>query len=181
MLTVTSTVFIKLGCWVWCRLIKNSSVQALAQDAMTDVVFSIFSSTLSPLFLGRTRYHRMSTTGMLCSAPYTLYPAASSVYNGVAKQESVIFPMIGSFFRIWWLDALGGLLLSVYVIVNWSRTTAVHIRHLTGAAASPQDRNVSVSDFLYITSIHSKVTVHLGAFFAPLIFPVLATSASLVG
>lgn len=31
------TVFIKLGCWFWCRLVKNSSVQALAQDAMTDV------------------------------------------------------------------------------------------------------------------------------------------------
>lgn len=40
---MASTVFIKLGCWFWCRLIKNSSVQALAQDAMTDVVFNIFS------------------------------------------------------------------------------------------------------------------------------------------
>ncbi len=40
---MASTVFIKFGCWLWCRLIKNSSVQALAQDAMTDVVFNIFS------------------------------------------------------------------------------------------------------------------------------------------
>jgi hypothetical protein len=37
------TVFIKALCWLWCRLIKNSSVQALAQDAMTDVIFNIFS------------------------------------------------------------------------------------------------------------------------------------------
>jgi hypothetical protein len=28
---------------MWCRFINNSSVQALAQDAMTDVVFNIFS------------------------------------------------------------------------------------------------------------------------------------------
>ena len=35
-----STVVIKGGCWFWCRLIKNSSVQALAQDAMTDGLFS---------------------------------------------------------------------------------------------------------------------------------------------
>jgi len=42
-LIMASTVFIKFGCWLWCRLIKNSSVQALAQDAMTDVVFNIFS------------------------------------------------------------------------------------------------------------------------------------------
>ena len=42
-LIMALTVVIKAGCWVWCRLIKNSSVQALAQDAMTDVVFNIFS------------------------------------------------------------------------------------------------------------------------------------------
>jgi hypothetical protein len=37
------TVLVKGLCWLWCRLIKNSSVQALAQDAATDVVFNIFS------------------------------------------------------------------------------------------------------------------------------------------
>ena len=42
-LIMASTVVIKFLCWLWCRLIKNSSVQALAQDAMTDVVFNIFS------------------------------------------------------------------------------------------------------------------------------------------
>jgi hypothetical protein len=40
---MASTVIIKGLCWVWCRLIKNSSVQALAQDAVTDVVFNTFS------------------------------------------------------------------------------------------------------------------------------------------
>jgi hypothetical protein len=40
---MAATVFIKALCWLWCRLIKNSSVQALAQDAMTDVIFNIFS------------------------------------------------------------------------------------------------------------------------------------------
>lgn len=38
-----ATVLIKAACWFWCRLVKNSSVQALAQDAMTDVIFNIFS------------------------------------------------------------------------------------------------------------------------------------------
>lgn len=40
---MSSTVLIKAACWFWCRLVKNSSVQALAQDAMTDVIFNIFS------------------------------------------------------------------------------------------------------------------------------------------
>lgn len=30
---------VKLGCWLWSRSIKNSGVQALAQDAMNDVIF----------------------------------------------------------------------------------------------------------------------------------------------
>ena len=96
------TVVIKLLCWFWCRLIKNSSVQALAQDAMTDVVFNTFS---------------------------------------------IIFPIVGFYAHLWWLDALGGLLLSLYVILNWSRTSSTHIKHLTGAAASADDRNV----LLYLT------------------------------
>ncbi|KAL8784518.1 MAG: hypothetical protein Q9213_003922 [Squamulea squamosa] len=104
---MASTVFIKFGCWLWCRLIKNSSVQALAQDAMTDVVFNIFS---------------------------------------------IIFPILGYYFHVWWLDALGGLVLSFYVIYNWSRTTTTHIKHLTGAAADPVDRNI----LLYLTMRFAK-------------------------
>ncbi|KAL8928663.1 MAG: hypothetical protein Q9172_000801 [Xanthocarpia lactea] len=104
---MSTTVLIKGGCWLWCRLIKNSSVQALAQDAMTDVVFNLFS---------------------------------------------IIFPIVGYYLHIWWLDALGGLLLSCYVIFNWSRTTTTHIKHLTGAAADPVDRNI----LLYLTMRFAK-------------------------
>ncbi|MCJ1396394.1 hypothetical protein MMC18_009284 [Xylographa bjoerkii] len=101
------TVVIKFGCWLWCRLIKNSSVQALAQDAMTDVVFNIFS---------------------------------------------IIFPIVGYYASLWYLDALGGLLLSLFVIFNWARTSASHIRNLTGAAASADQRNV----LLYLTMRFAK-------------------------
>ena len=106
-LIMASTVLIKLGCWFWCRLIKNSSVQALAQDAMTDVVFNTFS---------------------------------------------IIFPLVGYYASLWWLDALGGLLLSLYVIINWSRTSSTHIKNLTGAAALAADRNV----LLYLTMRFAK-------------------------
>jgi divalent metal cation (Fe/Co/Zn/Cd) transporter len=91
---MSATVIIKFGCWLWCRLIPNSSVQALAQDAMTDVVF----------------------------------------------------------FSIWWLDPLGGILLSFYVILGWSSTSLSHIRNLTGAAASADERNV----LLYLTMRFAK-------------------------
>ncbi|EDK45030.1 conserved hypothetical protein [Lodderomyces elongisporus NRRL YB-4239] len=37
------TIVAKLGCWIWCSKSQSSSVQALAQDAMTDVVFNTVS------------------------------------------------------------------------------------------------------------------------------------------
>lgn len=104
---MSSTVLIKGGCWLWCRLIRNSSVQALAQDAETDVVFNFFS---------------------------------------------ILFPLVGHYANIWWLDALGGLLLSLFVIINWSRTSATHIRNLTGAAATADERNI----LLYLTMRFAK-------------------------
>ncbi|KAL2808413.1 hypothetical protein BJX63DRAFT_37141 [Aspergillus granulosus] len=105
--TMGSTVIVKFICWFWCRLINNSSVQALAQDAMTDVVFNAFS---------------------------------------------IIFPLIGGLTNTWYFDPLGGLFLSIYIIWNWGRTASEHIRHLTGAAASPMD----VSILLYMTMRFSK-------------------------
>lgn len=107
-----STVIIKGFCWFWCRLVKNSSVQALAQDAATDVVFNTFS---------------------------------------------IIFPLIGFYLQIWWLDALGGLLLSLYVIFNWSKTSSVHVRNLCGAAATADQRNV----LLYLTMRFAKTIKHI--------------------
>jgi cation diffusion facilitator family transporter len=104
---MAATVVIKFLCWLWCRLIKNSSVQALAQDAMTDVVFNIFS---------------------------------------------IIFPLVGYYAKIWWLDPLGGILLSGWVIVNWAQTSSTHIRNLTGAAASADERNI----LLYLTMRFAK-------------------------
>ncbi|BCS22521.1 cation diffusion facilitator family transporter [Aspergillus puulaauensis] len=102
-----STVAVKGLCWFWCRLINNSSVQALAQDAMTDVVFNFFS---------------------------------------------IVFPLVGGLTNIWYLDPLGGLILSIYIIWNWGLTASEHIRHLTGAAASQED----VSILLYMTMRFSK-------------------------
>lgn len=91
------TIFAKIGCWLWCSSSKSSSVQALAQDAMTDIVF-----------------------------------------NSV----SLLMPTVGYMFDIWWLDPLGALLLSVYIIASWSHTAYEHIDNLTGAAADPVDYKV---------------------------------------
>lgn len=36
-IVMISTIVIKIGVWFWCRNVKNSSVEALAQDAENDV------------------------------------------------------------------------------------------------------------------------------------------------
>ncbi|QPH00106.1 hypothetical protein C2857_003312 [Epichloe festucae Fl1] len=99
---MVSTIVIKGGCWVWCRLVKNSSVRALAEDAKTDVIFNM---------------------------------------------GSIFFPIVGFYGRVWWLDAAGGLLLSLVVIITWSQTSAHHVRNLTGFSAQPDERNL----LLYLT------------------------------
>lgn len=45
---MAGTVLIKGLCWLWCRLVKNSNVQALAADAWTDVIFNM-GSILFPI------------------------------------------------------------------------------------------------------------------------------------
>lgn len=97
------TIVIKGLCWFWCRLIKNSSVQALADDAVTDIIFNA---------------------------------------------GSIAFPIVGYYADIWWLDALGGLLLSLVVIFNWSHSASEHIKNLCGFSATADQRNV----LLYLTT-----------------------------
>ena len=60
--------------------------------------------------------------------------------------------IVGFYFKIWWLDALGGLLLSLYVIIGWSKTSSEHIRNLSGCAASADERSV----LLYLTMRFAK-------------------------
>ncbi len=122
---LASTVVIKFACWLWCRLIKNSSVQALAQDAMTDVVFNTFS---------------------------IIFPLSEYALSLARREAADQGAIVGYYAQLWWLDALGGLVLSLYVILNWSRTSTGHIRNLTGAAASADDRNV----LLYLTMRFAK-------------------------
>ncbi|ETS86439.1 hypothetical protein PFICI_00267 [Pestalotiopsis fici W106-1] len=104
---MAGTVLIKGLCWLWCRLVKNSNVQALAADAWTDVIFNI---------------------------------------------GSIFFPIVGFYAKIWWLDALGGLLLSCVVIYNWSETSLEHIKNLSGFSATADQRNV----LLYLTMRFAK-------------------------
>lgn len=55
---------------------------------------------------------------------------------------SLIMPTIGYYAHIWWLDPLGALLLSIYIVVEWGKTAFEHIDNLTGALANELDYKV---------------------------------------
>ena len=89
------TVVIKFACWLWCRLVNNSSVQALAQDAMTDVIFNIFSiifplgTSFMPRSSNSIKAQSISTTLSLTESSTTSINAHphpqstnSSLYSG---------------------------------------------------------------------------------------------------
>lgn len=88
-----------------------------ADDAMTDVIFNT-GSILFPI--GTSREANLPTNFLL-----TL--------------------VVGFYAKIWWLDALGGLVLSLVVIFNWSRTSLQHIKNLSGFSATADQRNICKS------------------------------------
>ncbi|ORZ12442.1 cation efflux protein [Lobosporangium transversale] len=88
-------ILVKFLLWAWCRTMKDSSsVQALAQDHLNDVIFNIFST---------------------------------------------FFPVAGQYLGLWWLDAFGAIVLSIYIIAEWTGTCLYNIRRLTGQAATAAD------------------------------------------
>ncbi|KAJ1302374.1 hypothetical protein OPQ81_001187 [Rhizoctonia solani] len=52
---------------------------------------------------------------------------------------SVIFPGIASLTNLPWLDPLGGIILSLYIIIEWTETLMINFRQLSGRAADPDE------------------------------------------
>lgn len=76
------TVFVKIFCWVWCRTINSSAVQALAQDAMTDIVFNTFS-ILFPLLSHFTQTWWFDPLGALFLSCYIIYSWGSTALEHI--------------------------------------------------------------------------------------------------
>ncbi|CAE6466672.1 unnamed protein product [Rhizoctonia solani] len=52
---------------------------------------------------------------------------------------SVIFPGVASATHLPWLDPLGGIILSLYIIIEWTKTLMTNFRQLSGRAADPDE------------------------------------------
>jgi cation diffusion facilitator family transporter len=49
---------------------------------------------------------------------------------------SLLFPLVGHKFHVWWLDPLGASLLSLFIIYDWAGTCLENVMRLTGEAAN---------------------------------------------
>ncbi|CAN6672571.1 hypothetical protein TRVA0_046S00914 [Trichomonascus vanleenenianus] len=72
MAIMTFTILAKVACWLWCRAMKSSAVQALAQDAVTDIVFNFFSM-LFPLAGHWMQIWWFDPLGALILSCYVIY------------------------------------------------------------------------------------------------------------
>lgn len=49
---------------------------------------------------------------------------------------SLLFPLIGGKFKVWWLDPAGAAILSLFIIYDWAGTCLENVTRLTGEAAN---------------------------------------------
>ena len=50
------------------------------------------------------------------------------------ETSSLLLPVIGLAARLWWLDPVGAIFLSLFIIYDWAETLLESITRLTGAA-----------------------------------------------
>lgn len=92
---LAANIVVKGVLWFWCLTVKgSSSVQALAQDHENDVVFNI-ASTIFPLF------------GEFSFSFFLLVVCL------------FIYIILAVWAKMPWLDPVGAILLSLYIIYEW--------------------------------------------------------------
>ncbi|KAG0239699.1 hypothetical protein B0O80DRAFT_492653 [Mortierella sp. GBAus27b] len=72
-------------------------------------------------------------------SPSVLALAQDHLNDVVFNVFSTFFPVAGEFLGLWWLDAAGAIILSIYIINEWTGTCLHNIRRLTGQAATAAD------------------------------------------
>lgn len=76
------TILAKVGCWLWCKTSSSSSVQALAQDAVTDIVFNTVSLIMPTAghFLG---VWWLDPAGAFLLSFYVIYSWSKTAYEHI--------------------------------------------------------------------------------------------------
>lgn len=89
LIIMASTVAVKGLSWLWCRGINNSNVQALAQDAITDVIFNIFS-IIFPLSKSRTATRNATCISMATNTVTSWYIHEHLVFGSSGRSSPLM-------------------------------------------------------------------------------------------
>lgn len=86
------TVLAKVGCWWWCSVSKSSSVQALAQDAMTDIIFNSVSLVM-PVVGHVTGIWWFDPAGALALSIYVVVSWSATAFEHLDNLTGAVAPI----------------------------------------------------------------------------------------
>lgn len=78
----------------------------------------------------------------------------------VFNAASIMFPVVGKYTQTWWLDPLGAIILSAYVVIEWGKTFVQQLNYLTGMAPSLDEQRM----ILYCATRFSEKIIHIMSF-----------------
>jgi cation diffusion facilitator family transporter len=85
--------------------------------------------------------------------------ATDALNDVVFNIASIAFPLAGESLLLWWLDPLGAILISLYIIVEWLKTATGHVQNLTGMSADL----LVVKTILYLSARFSDKILFVSA------------------
>lgn len=115
---LAATVIVKGIIWFGCIRVKTTQVQALAQGKK----------------LENYTYQHITNPYVDCKTDV--------VFNTL----SLLFPLLGHQFGVWWLDPVGAAILSLFIVYDWSETCFDNVVRLTGSVVD--DRLLKKITFL---------------------------------
>ncbi|GAA5917853.1 hypothetical protein JCM6882_001715 [Rhodosporidiobolus microsporus] len=133
-----------LGVLTFSVFMISSFLQVLVESVQKLLDPNLEQAQLPPVALGV-----MIATIVIKSAVWVSCRAIKSASVEALQQDaendivfnigSTLFPFLGQILGWRYLDPLGGALLSLYIIIEWSQTLFENVRKLTGKRAPPQE------------------------------------------
>ena len=125
---LVATVAVKGIIGLGCIRIKTTQVQALAQGTYI-THHPPCSETLNP--------PKPEKNPSLLTEPSPPGESTDCKTDVVFNTLSLLFPLIGHQFSLWWLDPVGAALLSLFIIYDWASTCLENVTRLSGSSVSP--------------------------------------------
>jgi len=124
------------------HLLRTSFIQNIPADLIAELPMQALVSNTR--ILSRTSPD-LAVSDVIFNAGSIALPISASNPSSLTRVLLLTPHPAGFYAGIWWLDALGGLLLALVVIFNWSQTCYEHIAHLSGFSATADQRNIRES------------------------------------